>query len=190
MKSEMNSGKEFEDMIFDFVKNKCKYNKNNIPYLHKKYFSKERQDYIIPDITIENFINEQLFFIIVIECKDYKGSISVSEIEEFHSKLQQIGADNTKGILVTSNGKFQKSSLNYAKSKGISLAIFKKDISLVDFDYCMEMSAPLIIRIITLPLQMIKEIFILLFYFLEYFYNEKYLHKYDFDKIIDYYLHK
>lgn len=190
MKIEINTGKKFEDVIFDFVKNKCKDNKNNIPYLHKKYFSVERQDYIIPDITIEKFINEQLFFVIVIECKDYKGSISVSEIEEFHSKLQQIGADNTKGILVTSNGKFQKSALNYAKSKGISLAVFKKDILFVDSNHYMGKSVSCINIIITFPLQIIKVLFVLLFHFMEYFCNERYLLKYNFGKIIDFYLNK
>lgn len=188
MKIETNTGEKFEDIIFNFVKNKCENNKNNIPYLHKKYFSIERQDYIIPDITVEKFIDEQMFLIIVIECKDYKGSISVSEIEEFHSKLQQIGADNTKGILVTSNGKFQKGALNYAKSKGISLAIFNKDIYLVDFNSCEEMPMFPIIGIITLPLKIIIWIFALLHYFMEYFYNKIYLLKYDFDKIIDFYL--
>ena len=60
--------------------------------------------------------------IIIIECKDYSNSIPVDDVEEFHAKLQQVGADNTKGIIITQNGCFQKSALTYAESKGIALA--------------------------------------------------------------------
>lgn len=60
--------------------------------------------------------------IIVIECKDYSNGIPVDDVEEFHAKLQQIGADNTKGIIITKNGCFQRSAVSYAESKGIALA--------------------------------------------------------------------
>jgi hypothetical protein len=58
----------------------------------------------------------------VIECKDYRGSIPVDDVEEFHAKLQQIGADNTKGMIFTRTGVYQKSAISYARSKGICLA--------------------------------------------------------------------
>lgn len=110
-------------------------------FIHKKYFSKDRNDYIETDITIEIKIQNFLFLIIVVECKDYKTSLDVSEIEEFHSKLQQIGADNTKGIIVTSNGKFKKAAINYSKSKGITLARLHDDnincgLSIADEHFC------------------------------------------------------
>ena len=132
-----NTGSTFEQYIFEKVSEKCKQDNNIIPYLHKRYYSLDRQDYIIPDVTIEKIIDGHMFFVIVIECKDYDGYITVSEMEEFHSKLQQIGADNTKGVMVTRNGKFQKSAKNYAKSKGVSLAICKTDITLVYFEFCL-----------------------------------------------------
>lgn len=122
----INTGNNFEQLIYKIVEEKCKKNCSFIVHLHKKYFSVERQDYIIPDITIEKIVDGEIFFIIVIECKDYAGSISVSEVEEFHAKLQQIGADNTKGVMVTCNGKYQKSAHKYAKSKGISLTIYDR----------------------------------------------------------------
>lgn len=43
-------------------------------------------------------------------------------MEEFHAKLQQIGVDNTKGMIITYNGCFQRSTLNYVNFKGIALA--------------------------------------------------------------------
>jgi hypothetical protein len=45
----------------------------------------------------------------------------VDDVEEFHSKLQQIGADRTKGAIIT-RGTYQESALNYAQSMGIGLA--------------------------------------------------------------------
>ena len=41
-------------------------------------------------------------------------------MEEFHTKLQQIGEDNTKGTFVTS-GALQRGALNFARSKGIGV---------------------------------------------------------------------
>lgn len=118
-------GREFESKVYDCILKTLESNSyvgaENI-FFHKKYFSKDRNDYIETDITVEIKIQNILFLIVVIECKDYKTSLDVSEIEEFHSKLQQIGADNTKGIIVTSNGKFKKAAINYSRSKGISLA--------------------------------------------------------------------
>lgn len=125
-------GREFESKVYDCILKTLESNSyveaENI-FFHKKYFSKDRNDYIETDITVEIKIQNILFLIVVIECKDYKTSLDVSEIEEFHSKLQQIGSDNTKGIIVTSNGKFRKAAINYSKSKGISLArLYNEDI--------------------------------------------------------------
>lgn len=132
-----NTGDSFEKYVYEKVKSKCNNDSSYTLYLHKKYYSLDRQDFIIPDITVEKSVDGHIFFIIVIECKEYDGPISVSEVEEFHSKLQQIGADNTKGILVTSNGKFQKSAFKYAESKGISLAVCNE----LKFGFCCNMGA-------------------------------------------------
>ncbi len=124
-------GREFESKVYDCILKTLKSNsyvgEENI-FFHKKYFSKDRNDYIETDITVEIKIQNILFFIVVIECKDYKTSLDVSEIEEFHSKLQQIGADNTKGIIVTSSGKFKRAAINYSQSKGITLAKLEYDM--------------------------------------------------------------
>ena len=52
--------------------------------------------------------------------KDYKGSVSVGKIEEFHAKLEQIGSDRTKGAVAVRN-EFQESCLEYAQSVGMML---------------------------------------------------------------------
>jgi len=127
----MKQGDEFEQMMYLELKHLLESGKllvspeNTEIFLGKKYFSLQRQDYIQMDITIEKYYNENSqspSLILVFECKDYNGSIPVDDVEEFHAKLQQIGADNTKGFIITRHGKFQKSAISYAKANGIALA--------------------------------------------------------------------
>ena len=68
------TGKNFEEFIYNKAKQKIKDDKNKI-YLHKKYYSLDRQDYIVVDVAIEKYIDDKLFSIIVIECKDYQNSL-------------------------------------------------------------------------------------------------------------------
>lgn len=126
----MKQGDEFEQLMYSELKHLLESGKlllspeNTEMFLGKKYFSLQRQDYIQMDITIEKYYNENSQYpslILVFECKDYNGSIPVDDVEEFHAKLQQIGADNTKGFIITRNGRFQKSAISYAKANGISL---------------------------------------------------------------------
>jgi hypothetical protein len=56
---------------------------------------------------------------IAIECKDYKGKISVEKIEAFYGKCERINSINKK-IFISSNG-FQKDAINAAKEFGIEL---------------------------------------------------------------------
>jgi Restriction endonuclease len=88
----------------------------------KAYHSRDRGSDIITDVSIELFLPSRAkpSLIWIFECKDYTGSVPVDDIEEFHSKLQQIGEDNTKGTFVTSGG-LQRSALAYARSKGIGV---------------------------------------------------------------------
>lgn len=91
---------------------------------HKKYFSKDRNADIITDVSIEVYYkgSNEPYLIWIWECKNYNNSIPIDDIEEFHAKLEQIGADKTKGTFITSNGCFQSSCFAYAQSKGIGLA--------------------------------------------------------------------
>src|SRR6266496_5502166 len=92
--------------------------------LHRKraYYSKDRNANIIVDISIDIFIKgqEQPSIVWIFECKDYSENIPVNDVEEFHSKLQQIGSDNTKGTIVT-NVDLQTGALNYAQSHRIGV---------------------------------------------------------------------
>ena len=54
----------------------------------------------------------------IIECKDYKGRVSVGVVDSLHSVMQDVNAN--KGVLVSSNG-FSSTAINKAKRLGISL---------------------------------------------------------------------
>lgn len=126
----MKKGKDLEKEVYETINRLI--NKGNFPFpasqckvfLNKKYYSKDRDAYIETDVSIEVFMADatEPFFIWIWECKDYSRSIPVDDLEEFHAKLEQIGADNTKGTMITSNGWFQTGALNYARSKKIGLA--------------------------------------------------------------------
>ncbi len=130
-----NTGKKFEDKVYKIISDLVNSNEFLISHPNVKvcrnaqYYSKDRDGYIECEISVEKYIdnpyeNNDLkpSIIVIIECKDYAGSVPVNDVEEFHAKLQQIGADNTKGIMITSNGCFQTGTLKYANSKGIALA--------------------------------------------------------------------
>lgn len=132
---EKNTGKSFEEEVYKIISQIVKENRfmvsfPNVRILRKpRYYSKDRGAEIEFDISVEKYLdnpdeNENMrpSIIIIIECKDYSKSIPVDDVEEFHAKLQQIGADNTKGMMITQNGCFQRSTLTYAESKGIALA--------------------------------------------------------------------
>lgn len=131
----VNTGKEFEKIVFGKVEKLVEDNEFLVTYLNicvrekPKYFSKARNAEIEFDVSVEKFLeNPKLHkdlkpsLIIVIECKDYKNPVSVDDVEEFHAKLEQIGADKTKGIIITREATYQKSAITYAKSLGITLA--------------------------------------------------------------------
>jgi hypothetical protein len=90
---------------------------------HKKsYYSRDRDSQIIFDVVLELRRKgaSSPFLIWVWECKDYKKLVPVDDIEEFHSKLEQIGVHKTKGTVASRNG-FQKSAIAIARAKGIGL---------------------------------------------------------------------
>lgn len=95
----------------------------------RAYYSQARKKDIIVDVAVElRLAGADVPSILWIwECKDYSSSVPVDDVEEFHAKLEQIGADNTKGTIVTRSS-FQSSAFEYARSNGIGLArLFAKD---------------------------------------------------------------
>ncbi len=126
----MNKGAKLEEEVFNAVTKLI--NDGSFPfqasqckvYSHKKYFSRDRGAFIDTDVSVEIFIGgaSDPFFVWIWECKNYGKAIPVDDLEEFHAKLEQIGADNTKGTMITSDGHFQTGSIHYARSKKIGLA--------------------------------------------------------------------
>ncbi len=125
----MEKGKSLELQIKEFLEWELKQGRLGISpdtakiYHRKSYYSRERSSNIITDVSLELTRPgaEDPFFIWVWECKDYNHSVPVDDIEEFHSKLEQIGLHKTKGTVVCRNG-FQRAAIKFAKSKAVSLA--------------------------------------------------------------------
>ncbi len=129
-----NKGAEFEEIVYigiSILIHKGEFF-INAPYMKlfrkRGYYSFERKKNIVTDISVEIYIKDPVkcveikpSIIIIIECKDYSNALPVDDVEEFHAKLQQIGADNTKGIIITRHALYQEGAINYAKSKGIML---------------------------------------------------------------------
>ena len=89
---------------------------------HKAYFSKDRGSDIVFDVVIEVHRpgTSEPWLVWVWECKDEGRPVAVDEVEEFASKLQQIGVHGVKGTVASRNG-FQQGAVEYAKSKRIGL---------------------------------------------------------------------
>ena len=122
-------GNAFEMRVYEIVKDLLENEelivspKRSKIFQKKGYYSESRKSLIIFDITIETYIGDSPKYstLIVIECKDYSSAVPVNDIEEFDSKLNQIGEHNTKGMVVA-NSPFQSGAINTAISKGIGLA--------------------------------------------------------------------
>ena len=91
-------------------------------YEKKGYYSRDRDDDIIVDISIEIWLPgaDRWSMLWAFECKDYASAIPVDDVEEFKAKLDQIAGVNKKGIMVVS-GALQKGALTYARSNGIAV---------------------------------------------------------------------
>lgn len=86
------------------------------------YFSRDRGKDIIFDVSIEVCRKgvSVPYWVWVWECKNYGHKVPVDDAEEFHAKLEQVGADRTKGTMITPIG-FDTGTIEYARSKGIGL---------------------------------------------------------------------
>jgi len=121
-------GDRFEQRVYNALRGELRKealwgsSKNAKIFRKKAYFSRDRGSDIIADVSIEFYLpkRKRPSLLWVFECKDYRGSIPVDDVEEFHAKLQQIGEDNTKGTFVTS-GALQRSALAFARSKRIGV---------------------------------------------------------------------
>jgi Zn-dependent peptidase ImmA (M78 family) len=86
-------------------------------YQKRPYYSRLRENNIVFDLSIEVWPPgaDRCHFLYLIECKDYEGTIPVSDIEEFIAKIQQVAGINVKGIFITT-GDVQESGLKLLRN--------------------------------------------------------------------------
>lgn len=133
----MTSGKpaaweSFETEIANYVRRKLMFfgldPKTTTVFSKKGYYSKTRSADIVFDVSLETRPKgaPNPLIIWLWECKSYTDrKVDVSELEEFHHKLQQVGAH--KGTVVTRYG-FGKGAIEVARTHGIGLAVLEKRV--------------------------------------------------------------
>ncbi len=86
----------------------------------KAYYSKEQGGNITFDIAIEVYGegSNEPFFIVLVECKNYSGSVPVGDVRNFSESVRQVGGH--KGIMI-STGAFQKGALELCETKRIGV---------------------------------------------------------------------
>jgi len=101
-------------------------------FLHKGYWSRSREKPITMDVSVELYRRgaTEPYLVWIWECKDYQHRVPVDDVEEFHTKLEQIGLHKTKGTVVSRNG-FQESAVKVAEAYGIGLARILPDGSVI-----------------------------------------------------------
>lgn len=107
-------------------------------YHQKNYVGRVSKRQIAVDLSIKMNIGGA-DFLVLIECKCYTHSVGVDDVEEFHSKLDDIGAH--KGILVTTSG-FQSGAIKTAMGRGIALAILTAEAQPGEIKYVVNGPSP------------------------------------------------
>ncbi|MDQ3713554.1 MAG: hypothetical protein M3388_15210 [Acidobacteriota bacterium] len=96
----VSKGDKFESQVHDLIKKLLENEdfivsgKKSKIFWKKGYYSQARKKDIIFDISIETYLDENAknySVLTIIECKDYEGTVPVNDVEEFGSKLSQIG---------------------------------------------------------------------------------------------------
>lgn len=127
-------GNAFEDVVYTHINQLLDTDNFIVPgklsKIHRKkgYYSESRKGNIIVDISIETILPGANTYSIltVIDCKDYESKVSIDNLEEFVSKIDQIAGKNTKGLFFTTSG-FSETCINYAKAKGLWLVVYNDD---------------------------------------------------------------
>lgn len=70
--------------------------------------------------------------LVLVECKHYNHRVPVDDVDEFHSKIDDIGAQ--KGILITTVG-FQTGAVKAATGRRIALALLTRDHQPSEIEY-------------------------------------------------------
>ncbi|WPV00886.1 ImmA/IrrE family metallo-endopeptidase [Mucilaginibacter sp. cycad4] len=121
-------GNAFEDRVAQMIQRLLNEDEFYVPgkksqvFRKKAYYSFKRKNDIIFDVTVETRLKPDVPYSIlsIIECKHYNHRVTVDDVEEFESKIRQIGEHDTKGIIVTNN-QLQSGALELAKSLKIGV---------------------------------------------------------------------
>ena len=127
-------GDKFEDKVLTLLMKEIEdFNnfinpKNHIKvFKKKKYFSRFRKSDIEFDIAIEVYQDEIIpnySFLILIECKDYKGAVGVDQVNEFLQDVRDLSEGNfshsLKPIMAISSS-LAKSAFNIASERNVGL---------------------------------------------------------------------
>jgi hypothetical protein len=89
-------------------------------YHQRAYIGKRSGRTIVIDVSFEMEVLGGARLLVLIECKRYSDKVKVDDVEEFYSKLDDIGAH--KGIMFTTVG-YQDGALKTARGRGIGLAL-------------------------------------------------------------------
>lgn len=129
-------GNKFESKSYDLIVKAIKNGELGIcestAKVQKKvgYYSKDREKEIIFDLSIEVWPKnaKRYTLLYLIECKSSPSGnkVPVDDVEEFHSKINQVAGGGVKGVMITDN-KFQSGGLTFAKNKRMMLIEVNKD---------------------------------------------------------------
>lgn len=130
-------GDYFENLSYALIKQKVENSElgiipsQSVVFQQKGYYSRDREDEIIFDISIEVTLTgaDKYFFLYLIECKNYSNNVPVDDLEEFYSKVSQVSGLNVKAMLISNRG-FSKGAYKYARSKNISLVEVNSNLTL------------------------------------------------------------
>lgn len=131
-------GEAFELQVYNFLKPLLE--NDDIPgasakrsrIFFKKTYPTTSDRKIKTDVSIESYISKEKedcgewSTLIIFECKRYKNTVDIADLDEFESKLRKIGGYGVKGFFVTTSS-FSKTSINEARKYHFGLAIFGKD---------------------------------------------------------------
>lgn len=129
-------GDKFEAKSYDLIQKAIENDELGISkssavvYKQKGYYSKDREKEIIFDLAIEIWPKnaKRYTLLYLIECKSSPSghNVPVDDVEEFHTKFNQVSGGAVKGVMITDN-KFQSGGLTFAKNKRMMLIEVDKE---------------------------------------------------------------
>jgi restriction system protein len=117
----MTTSNEFENFVYEVCK-ELGTPRAIVVHGNKTYHGRVSRRKISVDVSFDaQLLGAHILGLV--ECKCYKSRVGVSDVEEFHSKSDDIGAH--KGIMFTTVG-YQAGAKKAAKGRGIALFILRE----------------------------------------------------------------